>query len=713
MSRRRSRPQKPAAITRDELPPAPPASRPSPLSFRFAVPLACLFLVFAVFAAFGWTLGNGFVNFDDPIYVYENPHINNGITLNGLRWVWTSSHAGNWHPLTGMSHMLDAQIYGPNAWGHHLTSVLLHAAVSVLLFLGLWRMTGELWPSALVAAIFAVHPLRAESVAWISERKGLLSGLFFMLTLHAYVSYVRHPFSAIRYLSVVAMFAMALMSKPAVVTLPCVLLLLDYWPLGRIKAPAERTSPRSGVGSGSGFSGQARVFGRLALEKVPLLLVAAVASTATVWAQSKGKCIVPLESIPLEPRIANAATSYIAYIGNFFYPVGLCAYYPHPLGKASMADGTVLAAILAIGLMTTAAISAYRRLPYLFVGWFWYVGMMVPMIGVFQVGMHARTDRYTYLPLIGLCIAMVWGIARVCAGLARRRLVLGAFSGVVLVQLMVCTWYQTTFWFNTLGLWARALECTKGNAMAHTNLAVGLFDWGDVDWAIEQCQEALKISPRFPEALNNLGTAYAKKSRDDLAIEYFQKAIEIDPNSPQPHYSLGLALARRSQLDEAIRHYRAAIALEPERAGCHYELGLALNQQGNAAEGISELRTAIQMSPYEPDAMDSLAWILATNPDSAIRNGAEAIEWAKRAIQLSGGKNPNYRVTLAAAYGETGHFNDAAAIVDEVLSGATRGAKVSDVEALKRQLECYRAGKPYRTSGERNVDHNKENSPVG
>ena len=378
----------------------------------------CCLLAAAVVVVFGQTVGHGFVNFDDNVYVCNNPHIAHGLTGETVAWSFTAFYASNWHPLTWLSHALDCQLYGTQHPGlHHLTNVVLHAAVAIALFLVLWRMTGELWPSAFAAAVFAVHPLRAESVAWISERKDLLSGLFFVLTLAAYLHYVRHRFSWGRYLLVIAMFALGLLAKPMLVTLPFVLLLLDYWPLGRFATQWSPWFPRSAwepaevdawnpAGRSHAERGnEKQAVWRLIGEKLPLLLLAGASCVITSLAQSRS--IAVAECLPLSWRIANALVGYVAYIGQFFWPASLAAFYPHP--ENGLPLGEIAAALLVLGGLSVTAWLGRRRCPYLLVGWLWYLGMLVPVIGLVQVGDQARADRYTYLPAIGLCIALAWG----------------------------------------------------------------------------------------------------------------------------------------------------------------------------------------------------------------------------------------------------------------------------------------------------------------
>jgi protein O-mannosyl-transferase len=413
------------------------------------VPAICVSLLLAVALVFGQTVGHEFINYDDQQYVYENPQVEGGLTLRGIAWAFTTSHASNWHPLTWLSHMVDCQLYGLHAGGHHLTNILLHAAAAILLFLVLWRMTGDLWPSAFVAAVFAVHPLRAESVAWVAERKDVLSGLFFLLILWAYVSYARHPFSPIRYLTVVVLFALGLMAKPMLVTLPFLLLLLDYWPLGRIGLPA--------AGGGS-FPFPRRVV----VEKIPLLALAIASCMATFLVQVKA--VVALDAIPISSRIANALVSYVAYMGNFFYPMGLAVFYPLP--ASGLPIWKVVGSTLALTGVSVAAQAWRRRFPYLFVGWFWYLGMFVPVIGLVQVGSHSMADRYTYLPQIGLCLAVTWGVTQIAVSRHYRRWVCGVASVLAVLVLMGIAWRQTSYWRDSETLFTHALACTANNYIA-------------------------------------------------------------------------------------------------------------------------------------------------------------------------------------------------------------------------------------------------------
>ncbi len=554
----------------------------------FAATAISIALLLAVVLVFGQTVRHDFVSYDDQQYVYENPRVTGGLTARGIAWAFTTDHAFNWHPLTWLSHMLDCQIYGLHPGGHHMTNILLHAAAAILLFLVLWRMTGFLWRSAFVAAVFAVHPLRVESVAWVAERKDVLSGLFFMLTLGAYVRYVRRPFSLGRYLTVAVFFALGLMAKPMLVTLPFVLLLLDYWPLGRMGLPmAGRSSPFPW---------------RVIVEKLPLLVMAAASCVATYFAQ--GKAVVSVDVIPISSRIANALVSYMAYIGDLFYPVGLAVLYPYPGGGLPI--WKVIASTLALAGISTAALVWRRRFPYLFVGWFWYVGMLVPVIGLVQVGLQSMADRYTYLPQIGLCLLITWGIAQIAAFKCHRRRMCGGASALAILVLMGLAWRQTSYWRNSETLWTRALACTERNYIVHHNLGIVLTGRGQVDAAIVQFQRALEIQPDYADAHTNLGVVLAGRGEFDAAIAHYLKALEIKPNDAKTHDNLGSALDSLGQFDAAIAHYQRALEIEPDSAEVHYNFGIALAGCGQVDAAIAHFQKALEIKPDFTEARNNL-----------------------------------------------------------------------------------------------------------
>jgi tetratricopeptide (TPR) repeat protein len=626
----------------------------------------CGFLVLAVFLVFGRTLDHGFINYDDNKYVSENRHVAGGLTAEGIGWAFTSRQCSNWHPLTWLSHMADCQLYDLKPWGHHLSSLLLHAATAVVLFLVLRRMTGETWPSTFVAAVFAIHPLRVESVAWVAERKDVLNGLCFALTLAAYVGYVRHRFSWARYLAVIGFFALGLMAKPMLVTLPFVLLLLDYWPLGRLVAGPLRVPSASFCWGGSSsaatpeatvqLSPQRNLDGRTAhgvclllVEKLPLFALSAASCAITVVAQRGA--MESLAYTSMATRIGNAAVSYVAYLGQMFWPTNLAVIYPHP--GSDLPAWQVAAALGVLAAISAGVAALCRRAPYLLVGWLWYLGMLVPVIGLVQVGLQARADRYTYLPQIGLYIAIAWGIADLCsrpkaicgAGVPPalcsrdgrttrswrwRGWICGVAAASVLAVLMGLTYHQASFWRDSETLFVHALECTTGNAVAHCNLGIALVDRGEIEKGIEHYREALRIDPNSVLAHNDLGEALQRLGRDDLAIGQFEAVLQLAPNHADALYNLGESLRRQGKLAEAVVQFTKSLILDPDRADAHTNLGAALGQQGRTIEAIAQFNEALRIDPGCVEAWDNLgvAYAAQGRLDEAIQQYRQALRLA-------------------------------------------------------------------------------------
>ena len=595
----------------------------------------CGLLVLAVIAVFGQTACHSFVNLDDGDYVYENLHVRGGLSGEAAVWSITAFHAGNWHPLTWLSHMLDCQIFGLAPGGHHLTNVLLHAATAILLLLALRRMTGALWPSAWVAAVFAIHSLRVESVAWVAERKDVLSGLFFMLTLWFYARYAERPASWGRYLLVVASFALGLTAKPMLVTVPFVLLLLDYWPLGRLGRGLSRFSGHHAP-SMVDENGTVPFLGlpiRLVVEKIPLLVLAAASCAVTLAAQHVA--VQSLEHVAFSWRLANAAVAYVAYLGKMFCPAGLVVFYPLPQDPPPLWE--VAAAVAVLVAISTAVFAARRRCPYLLVGWLWYLGTLVPVIGLVQVGGQAMADRYTYLTQIGLYAAIAWGATSALGVAGRwpyRRWALAAVSSLVVAGLTVCAWQQTRHWRDTETLWAHAVACTSQNPRAHTNLGLALAGRGRADDAILQFREALEIDPHYAAAHYNLGLALAGRGQVDEAIAQYRKTLEIKPDYVAAHNNLGTALAGRGQADEAIEHYRKALEINPEYVLAHNNLGLVLADRGQVGEAITHYRKALEISPDYAEAHYNLGLALAGRGQVG-----EAIEHYGKALGLASARN--------------------------------------------------------------------------
>jgi len=581
-------------------------------SERWAIVGVCCALAAAIWLVFGQTLQHGFVNYDDDAYVYNNPVVRRGLTRDGIVWAFTQTHAANWHPLTWLSHMLDSQLFGLEPAGHHLSSILLHLVAAVLLFLVLGQMTGALWRSAFVAMLFAIHPLRVESVAWVSERKDVLSGLCFMLTLGAYDRYVRRPGSRTRYLALVGMLSLGLMAKPMLVTVPVVLLLLDYWPLGRLRAMTTGTA-----------TSRAALVRRSILEKVPLVGMAVASGLVTIVAQRGA--LQPLEQISMPDRIGNALISYVAYLGDLVYPVGLVVFRPHD-------PPDPVAVALAFGLLaciTIAAIRLRHDRPYVLVGWLWYVVMLVPVIGIVQVGSQARADRFTYLPQIGIVLALTWAAADAARAWRHGQAALMATAGSAIVVLVLCARAQTSYWRSSESLWTHALAHTSRNALAHGNLGAALMDSGRAEEAMPHLRAALALIPHYPEARANLGNALLAKGHVHEGMAHYRRALKVDPGHANAALGLANALARLGRGEDAIVRYRQAMASAPDNVIAHNNLGNALLGAGQADEALQQFRTALDIDPQFALAENTLASAL-------LQAGAldEAVAHYRRALEI-------------------------------------------------------------------------------
>jgi protein O-mannosyl-transferase len=558
-----------------------------------------------------------FVNYDDDQYVTSNPVVLRGLTWHGVSWAFTTGYAVNWHPLTWLSHMLDVQLYGLDPGPHHLTNLLFHIANTLLLLGLLHRMTGALGRSAFVAALFAVHPLHVESVAWVAERKDVLSTLFWILTLWAYVEYVRRP-NLYRYGAVLLFFALGLMAKPMLVTLPFVLLLLDFWPLGRMRM---RLNPAGGWAfSGGGWDAVMD----LVWEKLPLLALAVAASIVTLIVHRQGGAVISLSATPLKLRVANALVSYVVYIGKMLWPVHLAVLYPY---AQSIPGWWVAGALLTLVGISVAVIWAGARHPYLPIGWLWYLGTLVPVIGLIQVGDQAMADRYTYVPLIGLFIVVAWGIPDLLAHWPLQRIALPVAAGLVILACAIAARSQLQYWKDSTTLWTRALAVTTGNNIAHNNLAIVLADQGKLDEAIAHYSEALRIKPDYATARNNLGLALADEGKLDEAIAHYSEALRIKPDYADALNNWGAALAAEGKLDEAIAHYSEALRIKPDYAGAHNNWGIALASEGKSEEAIAHFSEALRIKPDYADAHNNWAGVLASEGklDEAIAHCNEAL----------------------------------------------------------------------------------------
>lgn len=551
-------------------------SRPSSGSFGRRVGRReygiCLVLLAMTFVVYGQIRHHDFFEYDDGAYVSGNPQIQNGVTAAGLRWALTTGHASNWHPLTWISHMIDCDLYGITPGKHHLTSLWIHMANVLFLFFLLRRLTSSPWPSAFVAAVFAVHPLGAESVAWLSERKNVLSTFFWFLTMWVYISYTERP-STGRYLLVAGSLALGLMSKPMLVTAPLVLLLIDYWPLRRFEArPAVE----------------------LAREKIPLLGLSAVSSVITILVQ-RGTAAADIESLPFAVRLVNAFVSYIKYIGLMVWPSGLAFFYPHP-GHV-LPFWQIAGSIAALLAGTWLALAAARKFPYVAVGWFWYVLTLIPVIGLVQVGRQAMADRYTYVPLIGLYILVAWGISDLTRKWEARKFGLGILGAAAILALMKCASAQAGHWRNSVAMYEHTVHVTNNNYLAHYNLGGAVFNQGNLDRAIHHFSEAVRIKPSYVRARLNLGRSLALQGKPDEAIAQYNEALRIEPDYADAHNNLGSVLARQGKLDEAIGHFSHVLKLAPNHLNALNNMGAAMLQKGNYAEAVAHYSRALAVDP--------------------------------------------------------------------------------------------------------------------
>jgi tetratricopeptide (TPR) repeat protein len=728
--------------------------------------LVCVLLCVATLATFWPVVRCDFINFDDPIYVVENPAVQAGLTWKAVAWAFTTDRAGNWHPLAWLSHMLDVQLFGLNPGGHHLTSLLLHAANTLLLFFLLKQITGALWRSAFVAALFALHPLHVESVAWVSERKDVLSTFFFLLTLLAYARYAERAAAKVRslrskvqgsghgsngrsprlwYLAALFFFALGLMSKPMLVTLPFLLLLLDYWPLQRLELKTQ----------GLNF----KMWLPLLIEKLPFFALSAASCIVTFVAQKNGGAVAGLTHLSLSTRGLNALASYALYLSKTIWPADLAIFYPYSLSRLPELAAESLVVLAGISIL---AFINLRKRPWLAVGWLWYLGTLVPVIGIVQAGVQSMADRYTYIPLIGIFIGITWAVADLTAAWPRRKLVLAAAA---LIVMGVCGWlasFQVRQWKNSETLFRRALAVTTDNMIAHNSMGIVLAAQGKKDEAAIHFAEAVRIQPDYWQALGNLGLSLVRQGKLEEGMSYCRAALAINPRFANAHFDLGLALTTKGRLQEAVSEYEAACQLDPgavnfrialaealakvgktnEAAGCfqealklqpnsaeaHWRYGQLLANTGNLKAALDQLREAVRLQPTVPTylalasvlraagqsdaaitqcrealrlrpdsplALIGLAWILATDPSDRVRNGPEAVTLAERACQLTQFRDPSLLIALSAAYAEAGRFEDAIRTAEKTSDLARIAGSQKLIERNQQLLEMYRAGKPF------------------
>ena len=619
-----------------------------PSSTRTSV-FICILLLLAVLAVYGQVAHFQFVRFDDKDYVIRNNHVRSGLSISNILWAMTAYHASNWHPLTWISHMLDVQLWGMNPGAHHLTNVFLHIMSTLLLFTLIIRMTGRTWAAAFVAALFALHPQHVESVAWVAERKDVLSTFFCMLALLAYVNYARHR-DVGRYMLAALFFALGLLAKPMLVTLPVIMLLLDYWPLDRFSSSEQ--GKRSSIKS-------------LIIEKIPFFMMTAASCYLTMQAQKAGEAVRSTAMFSPGVRVANALVSYVVYLKKMFYPHNLYLLYTHPGNTLPLWQ--VIGSGAIIVLITALALRSAKRYPYLAVGWLWYMISLLPVIGLIQVGMQAMADRYMYIPSIGLSIIIAWGAPDLIARLGVKRhtgLILAVPSVTVLTILGICAWSQTGTWRDTASLSTHAQACcgvgqnvlwdkSQGqaaigdldraerklrdlidrnprNAQAHYDLGVILDMKGSGDEAVKEYEESLRLDPRNADAHNNLGTAMARRGDMSAAEEHFRQAVRLSPSSARSCFNLGIALFKEEKYDESITQLRRAADLDPKMENARLKLGYILLTRERLAEAEIEFRKALRVNPKSPDAYIFLGQVQQQrgNIDGSIESLSTAIKLA-------------------------------------------------------------------------------------
>ena len=586
-----------------------------------SVTIICVFLTVALCTVYLQVKDHQFINFDDNDYVTKNSYVLSGLNSESLKWAFSYSKEENtyWHPLTWISHMTDIQLWGLDAGKHHLTNLFLHIVNTLLLFIVLRSMTGALWKSAFVASLFAFHPINVDTVAWVAERKNLLSTCFLFLTMLAYSSYVKRP-SFVRYLIVTINYIMGLFAKPMLVTLPFVLLLLDYWPLGRFSflqksrgGPDQSSNPLMQSLTGLLKS-------RIILEKIPLILLALLSVYISSLSLKTIGSITSFNQVPVGLRIENALVSYIAYILKAIWPYNLAVYYPFP---QAVPFWQVVAAFILLVLITAVVVAASRRHPYLCVGWLWYAGTLVPVCGIYQAGLWpAMADRWAYIPFIGIFIMVTWGISELLDKWRFGRTAIATSAGFVLMILMVSSWVQTKYWENSITLFKHAIDVTGDNNVAQNNLATALMHQGDLDGAMKHCAEALRISPDYAYALNNMGLILKKKGDIPQAVSNYNRAIQINPTYVDAYNNLGVAMIDQGRNGEALQQFSKIIEITSGYLLAYIHMGVCLTNLGRANEAIQAYQKAIQIKSDSLEAHYNLAITLLSQgkKDEAIEH---------------------------------------------------------------------------------------------
>jgi tetratricopeptide (TPR) repeat protein len=643
-----------------------------------------LLLALATFALYLPVAWFGFVVYDDGLYVTDNPIVQAGVTWAGVKWAFTTMAASNWHPLTWLSHMIDCGIFGLNPAGPHLVNALFHAVNAALLFIVLRRLTDKLWPSVFVAALFAWHPMHVESVAWISERKDVLSTFFALLALLNYTRYVEESkvqspkFKVYFSLSLVT-FTLGLMAKPMLVTLPCLLLLLDFWPLRRIeKFKLSRASLK------------------LVLEKWPFFFITAISCAITFLAQSQhgGSAVASLELVSLHYRLKSVPLAYVEYLCKTFWPAKLAIFYPlHE--KIPASTGAASGALLVF--ISLAVVWLHRTRPYLFTGWFWFLGMLVPVIGFVQVGGAALADRYSYLPSVGIFIAVTFAAYDCAARFKIPKSIFAGFSVCILAACIVTMEIQLSHWQNSVTLFRHALAVTTDNDVARDNLGVALEQQGRLVEAAEQYRAAARLEPDRYIAFHNLAGVLDRLGHPTEALVEHREAARLEPQKQILHYCLGLALVAADQTDEALKEFSEAARLDAHYPWPHLEIAKIFLQRNRDAEALDELRAALRIDPDNIEILTFTARVLAASENPATRNGHDAFALAAKANLLTSGRRPAVLDVLGMACAELGKF-DAAQMAAQSALEAANALKMKKPESIRQRLELYKKHQPWRES---------------
>ena len=688
--------------------------------------LICLFLVIAILVVYWQVRNHTFVNFDDGSYILNNPHIRDGLNLEGIAWAFSFPGFDYWHPLTWLSHMLDCHLYGLKAGMHHQINVIFHILNSILLFLVFKKMTGAIWRSAFVAGLFALHPMNVESVAWLAERKNVLSTFFWLLTMLTYIHYSKKP-SVPRYLVILFIYTLGLMSKPMLVTLPFVLLLLDYWPLCRINlAHSGSNNQKTPKSNHTDFQRSFTL--HLVLEKIPLIILSMVSIFLSSLAVQRLGIVISTASVPMKLRIKNTLVSYVSYIIKMIWPHNLAVYYPYP---QTLPLWQVTGAVLLLVCISFLVFREVKSKPYLAVGWLWYIGTLLPVIGLVQAGLWpAIANRFAYVPFIGLFFIIAWGVPDLVVRWHYREIKLATIAVSLFAVLMATSSLQVGYWKNSITLFKHALDVTYNNHIAHHKLGEALNLQNKTVAAAKQYSEALRIKPDLFATHLNLGIILRDEGKLNEALDHFSRALHLKPNRAEAYYELGITLEKQGSFDAAIRHYLEVLQIKPGYAKAHNNLGIILSRQKKDKEAIFHLYEAIRidsdyadaycnlgiiyanqrnietailhykkalyLNPNIAQALYNLSWILASCEDERFRNGEEAVKLAEKLCKLARYNQPLALDALAAAYAETEKFDEAVTAAKKALGLALKQGPNELVIALKKRLQLYQKGRPYR-----------------